>query len=87
MFARFEVIVRNNGTCFTSSEFAEFTRQNHIHHFKTAPYHPSSNGLTERAVQTFKQGIKKQLTSTVYTKLSHFLFQYRLAPHTTTGEQ
>jgi len=72
-------------TCFTSSEFTEFTRQNHICHFKTTPYHPSSNGLTERIVQTFKQGMKKQLTGTVYTKLSSFLFHYRLTTHTTRG--
>ena len=87
MFARFglpKVIVTDNGTCFTS-KCTKFTRQNHIRHFTIAPYHPSSNGLAERAVQTFKQGMKKQLISTVYTKLSHFLFYYRLTPHTTTG--
>ena len=62
MFARFgipKVIVTDNGSCFTSGEFTEFLRQNHIRHFKTAPYHPSSNGLAERAVQTSKIGMKK----------------------------
>ena len=70
MFARFglpKVKVTDNGICFTSSEFAEFTRRNHICHFKTAPYHPSSNGLAERAVQTLKKGMKKQITGTIQT--------------------
>ena len=81
MLARFglpKVMVTDNGTCFTSSEFAEFTRRNHIRHFKTAPYHPSSNGLAERAVQTLKKGMKKQITGTIQTRLSRFLFHYRL---------
>ena len=75
----------DNGSCFTSSEFTEFLRKNHIRHFKTAPYHPSSNGLAERVVQTFKIGMKKQLTGTIQTKLLCFLFHYRLSTHATTG--
>ena len=88
MFARFglpEVMVTDNGTCFTSSEFAEFSRRNQIRHVKVAPYHPSSNGLAERAVQTFKLGMKKQTSGTMQTKLSHFLFHHRLTPNSTTG--
>ena len=88
MFARFglpEVVVADNGTCFTSSEFQEFAQRNNIRHLKTTPYHPSSNGLAECAVQTFKLGMKKQLTGSLQTKLSRFLFNYRLTPNTTTG--
>ena len=54
VFARFglpKVMVTDNGSCFTSSDFTEFARHNQIHHLRTAPYHPSSNGLAERAVQ------------------------------------
>ena len=80
-----EVVVTDNGTCFTSSEFQEFTQRNNIRHVWTAPYHPSSNGLAERAVQTFKLGMKKQSTGSLQTKLSCFLFHYRLTPNTTTG--
>ena len=88
IFARFglpEVIVTDNEICFTSSKFQEFAQRNNITHVHIAPYHPSSNGLPERAVQTFKLSIKKQLTGTLQTKLSRFLFHYRLTPSATTG--
>ena len=49
----------DNGTSFTSAEFREFLRRNGIQHQTTTPYHPSANGLTERAIQTFKQAMKK----------------------------
>ena len=88
MFAQFglpKVMVTDNGTCFTSSEVAEFAKRNKIRHVRISPYHASSNGLAERAVQTLKSGMKKQLSSTIQTILSHFLFHYRLTPHTTTS--
>ena len=79
-----ERIVTDNGAVFTSDEFEDFLKTNGVTHTRTAPYHPASNGLAERAVQTFKQGIKRIQGGSLETRLS-FLFKYRITPHTTTG--
>lgn len=49
------------------------------------PWSPKSNGLVERAVQTFESGLKKQRSGTLDTKVGRFLFNYCPTPHTTTG--
>ena len=49
-----ELLVSNNGPAFTSSEFEEFMHLNGIRHTTSARYHPATNGLAERAVQTFQ---------------------------------
>jgi len=78
-------VVTDNGTCFTSSHFQKFMRANGIHHIKTAPYHPSSNGQAERAVQVFKDALKCMENGNIKTQVSRFLFRYRTTPQTTTG--
>jgi len=88
LFARFgipETVVTDNGTCFTSFEFEEFLQKNGVKHLTSAPYHPSSNGLAERAVQIVKKGLKKITTGTPRSRLAKILMTYRLAPQTTTG--
>ena len=72
-------IVTNIGPCFVSVEFKQFLSKNGITQI-TSPYHPSSNGLAERAVQTVKQGIKKFHGGTLRDKVSRFLFAYRNTP-------
>ena len=78
-----EVLVSDNGSGFTSSEFKEFLNRNGIRHLTTVPCHPSSNGMAERAVQVFKEGMKKCTSGDLETHLSQFLFHYRTAPHST----
>ena len=80
-----KTIVSNNGPSFTSEEFKTFLKANGIRHIKSAPYHPSTNGLAERAVQTVKQGLKQMQGAAVEEKLSRFLHKYRITPHSTTG--
>ena len=43
-----ETIVTDNGSCFTSEEFAICMLNNGIPHICVAPYHPASNGMAER---------------------------------------
>ena len=54
-----EMIVSDNATSFTSEQFAELCEKNVIHHVTSAPFHPASNGLAGRSVQTFKSGFDK----------------------------
>ena len=78
-------VVTDNGPSFVSSEFKEFMVRNGIKHVTSAPYHPSSNGLAERPVQSFKHGTKRISGDAIQERISKFLFNYRITPHTTTG--
>ena len=66
-----------------SEELQTFLAANGIIHRQSSPYHPATNGLAERAVQTFKQSMRK-LSGPLDSRLSQFLFQYRIMPHTST---
>ena len=80
-----EMVVTDNGSNFVSGEFEDFLKRYGVRHIRTAPYHPSSNGLAERAVQTFKEGMKKLKDGILETRVSRFLSRYRITPQTTTG--
>lgn len=81
-------LVSDNGPQFIAAEFKAFTEGNGIKHIRSAPYHPSSNGLAERFVQTFKQSMKagERRGPPMSERLSNFLLTYRVTPHSTTGQ-
>ncbi|PFX15928.1 Uncharacterized protein K02A2.6 [Stylophora pistillata] len=82
-----EVIISHNGPQFVAQEMKDFLKSNGIRHCLSAPYHPASNGETERAVRTFKESIKtmKDEPGTQADKLARLLLSYRTTPHTATG--
>ena len=85
LFGLPDIVATDNGPSFASAEFEQFLKSNGISHWKSAPYHLSSNGLVEKAVQVVKQGLKKAGTGTLKAKLARLLFNYCITLHTTTG--
>jgi len=79
------MVYQYNGSNFATREFQDFLKQNAIRHIATAPFHPASNGMAERAVQTFKEAIKKMNKGSVETRVSRFIARYRITPQISTG--
>ena len=76
-------IVSDNGPQFVSDQFVQFLKQNGIKHLRSSPYHPSSNGLTERFIQTLKKALKASKDEgTSQQRLARFLLSYRTSPAT-----
>jgi len=67
------MVVSDNGSVFTSKEFTDFMTYNGITCVKSSPYHPSTNGLAECAVQTFRAGVKKLTEGTLKSVISFFV--------------
>ena len=78
-------LVTDNGAAFISHEFKTFMDMNGIGHIRSAPHHPSMNGLAEHAVHTFKEGMKHLKEGSLETRMARFLSKYRLTPHCITG--
>ena len=65
-----EMLVTDNVSYFTIQEFQDFAKLNRICHVTSAPYHPGSNGLVERSVQTVKDFLMKPSSDSLQTRLS-----------------
>ena len=83
-----EQLVSDNGPQFVSEEFARFLGFCGVKHLRSAPYHPSTNGLAERFVQSLKQSPKASASSglPLQKRVCEFLLKYRTSVHATTGQ-
>ncbi|KRX86471.1 Uncharacterized protein T4E_9355 [Trichinella pseudospiralis] len=89
VFARFgfpAVLVLDNGTQFTATEFTIFCEENGIHHVTSATYIAQSNGQVKRYIHTFKRAIKKSTNDRHPKKdrLREYLMTYRITSHPST---
>ncbi|XP_039520330.1 uncharacterized protein K02A2.6-like [Pimephales promelas] len=87
IFCRFGPLVQlvsDNGPQFTSHEMGTFLQANGVQHITSSPYHPATNGLAERFVQTLKHALKASLGQGTFQRLHSFLLCYRSTPHATT---
>ena len=65
-----------------------FLKQKGIKHFKSSPYHPATNGLSERFIQTLKKSLKaSKEKGTIKQRLANFQLSYCTTPHATTKEK
>jgi len=82
-------VVTDRGTEF-QGDFAALLQENFIDHRITSAEHPQADGLAERCVQTFKNGLNK-MTADKGTKddwddeLAWVAFGYRASPQMSTG--
>ena len=73
-----DIVHSDNGSCYSSQEFADFKTKWGFKHVTSSPHFPSSNGLVEKAVQTVKNIISKSIESGTDPYLG--LLAYRSTP-------
>lgn len=80
-------LVTDNGPQFDNALITRFCKEENIQHIRTPPYHPQSNGLAERFVDSFKRMVIKSKSSGDET-IFDYLRSYRSTPNenTPTGQ-
>jgi len=53
------LLITDNGTNYTSAEFAQFMNELGVHHVTSSPHHHQSNGRAEAAVKVAKSLLKR----------------------------
>ena len=90
LFSRYGLpleLFSDNAPQFVAGEFQTLLKINCIKHTLGPPYHPSSNGLAERHVQTFKRMYQAcPEKGSLPHKMPNVLFRYRSTPHSTTDK-
>ena len=85
LFVRFsylETIVSDNTMLFMSKDFKMFSESFAINHITMPPFHPRSNGLAERFIDTLKRALKKYNGRDLKEiRIQHFLQVYHLTPN------
>lgn len=80
-----KVLVSDNGPPFNSSKFLAFCKANDIDCLKSPPYHPQSNGLAERNVQTAKKALIRFCLDSGDKKMEYLVDKYLMnSRHTPT---
>jgi transposase InsO family protein len=90
IFGYVEEVVTDNGPPFGSYELRQFLENKGIKITHSPPYHPQSNGLAERAVQTAKTVLRKLIIEKVSpfqlnNAVEEFVRNHRNLPTTENG--
>ncbi|CAH8644745.1 unnamed protein product [Heterobilharzia americana] len=75
-----QYLLSDNSQVFTCKEFQKYLHQNNITHVITDIHDPSTNELTNIAVEIVKRGFQKQNVRDFHKQLENFVFLHRITP-------